>query len=165
MAAIQSVIRFYQDDGYFKPLAKLMGPLVFQNFIFAMLNIFGNVLVGQRGEVALAAVTLAGQVFFLLNILTFGITSGMAILIAQLWGKKDVASIRKVLGLCLMLTLTGAAAFITLSMTVPEKVLKLYSDDPLVIAAGIEYLQVMCWSFIGFSITFSYAVALRSACR
>ena len=42
----------------------------------------------------IAAVGLGNQIFFLLNIVLFGISSGAAIFVAQYWGKKDIPRIR-----------------------------------------------------------------------
>jgi len=48
----------------------------------------GVVMIGQLGEVPVAAVGLANQMFFLLQLVIFGITSGAAIFTAQLWESK-----------------------------------------------------------------------------
>lgn len=42
----------------------------------------------------IAAVGLGNQIFFLLNMVLFGISSGAAIFVAQHWGKKDIPGIR-----------------------------------------------------------------------
>lgn len=42
----------------------------------------------------IAAVGLGNQIFFLLNMVLFGISSGAAIFVAQYWGKKDIPGIR-----------------------------------------------------------------------
>jgi len=46
----------------------------------------------------LQAVGLGNQIFFLLSLMLFGITSVSAIFTAQFWGNQELAGIRKVVG-------------------------------------------------------------------
>ena len=76
-------------------------PVAFQQLITAGLNMIDVLMVGQLGETAVAALGLANQIFFLLILFLFGVTSGMSIFTAQFWGKGDTEYIRHVLGICL----------------------------------------------------------------
>ena len=80
-------------------------PVAIQQFITASLNMVDVIMVGQLGEASIAALGLANQVFFLLILFLFGVTSGMAIITVQCWGQGDVENIRNVLGLCLTVAL------------------------------------------------------------
>lgn len=158
----QKVVNFYDDRDYFRLLVKIAIPIALQNAVSASLNMVGSLMIGQKGEVAVASVGLAGQIFFLLNLLLFGIGSGAAMFTAQLWGKRDVPEIRRVLALALILSLIAACVFFVLSMYFPEFVLGIYSTDPEVILEGSRYLSIFAWSFFFFAVTFSYALTLRS---
>ena len=79
MTVIQRIFALYRDREYFRQLFKIAIPIAMQNFITASLNMIGVIMLGQLGEVSLAAAGLANQVFFL-----FGIASGAAIFTAQL---------------------------------------------------------------------------------
>jgi len=166
----QSVIRSkvrriavtFFDRGYLKQLLKLAVPIMLQGFVTASLNMVGLLMIGQKGDVAVAAVGLAGQLFFLLNLVVFGIASGSAIFTAQLWGKKDIPNIHKVLGLSLLMAVLASAAFFILAEVFPSQVLAVYTQDPAVIALGSRYLQIYGFSFLFFAITVSYSTILRS---
>jgi putative MATE family efflux protein len=155
-------IDFYADRDYYRQMFRLMWPLVLQNLINSSLNMVNTVMIGQNGETSVAAVALAGQIFFLLNLVIFGIGSGSAMFTAQLWGKHDVPNIRRVLGLCLTLGLISAGIFLFIAEVFPAQALALYTTDPNVLALGSEYLRIYGWSFIFFTISFSYALVLRS---
>ena len=58
-------------------------------------------MIGQLGETAIAAVALSNQIFFLLMLLLFGISSGTAVFTAQFWGKGDRMGIHRALGIAL----------------------------------------------------------------
>ncbi len=161
-APFRRIAAYYDDPEYFSQILKIALPITLQNFVFSALNMASVVMIGQKGEVAVAAVGLAGQVFFLLNLVLFGLGSGTAIFTAQLWGKGDLENIRKVLGLSLRLSLGTALFFFILSQFFPEQVLGIYTTDAQVIAVGASYLRVFSWTFFFFAITFGYVFILRS---
>ncbi len=119
-------------------------------------------MVGQLGETAVAAVSLANQIFFLLNLLIFGIGSGAAMFTAQLWGRRDIPNIRKVLGLALTLGVAGGVFFLLIAEFFPSQALGVYSRDAQVIAIGSPYLQIFGLSFVFFAVTATFSLILRS---
>jgi len=158
----ERVVDYYRDPEYFQQLFKIGIPIALQQAIFALLNMVGYVMVGQRGDVAMAAVGVAGQVYFLLNLFLFGVVSGSAMVTAQLWGKRDILNIRKVLALCLWMSIAISGIFMILAELIPAQIVGFYSSDPQVIALGSDYLRILAGAFIFFAITFSYGLVLRS---
>jgi putative MATE family efflux protein len=156
------VANYYRDPEYFQQLFKIGIPIALQQFFFSLLNMVGTVMVGQRGDVALDSVGVAGQVYFLLNLFLFGVVSGSAMVTAQLWGKKDILKIRKVLALCLWMSIAISGVFLVLAETIPAQIVGFYSSDPQVIALGSNYLRILAGAFIFFAITFSFGLVLRS---
>jgi len=159
---IRKLIDFYRDPEYFTNIRKIALPIIVQQFMFSALNMAGVVFVGQKGDTAVAAVGLANQVAFLLNLVHFGIVSGAAMFTAQFWGRRDIPNLRRVLGLCLLIALSASLIFFTLSQFIPSLILKIYSKDPAVIQLGTNYMRVYSWTFIFMAITFSYASVMRS---
>ena len=143
---------YLSDREYYSRIFKFALPIALQQLIFSSLNLTANVMVGQLGETAVASVGLANQIFFLLNLMVFGVGSGAAMFTAQLWGRRDIANIRRVLGLALAISLAGAAVFLVIALVFPEQVLSIYTRDPLVIAQGSQYLRIFGFSFIFFAI-------------
>jgi putative efflux protein, MATE family len=159
---IQRVVNYYRDRFFLRQLYHLAAPIALQNLLTASLSMVGSVMVGQLGDATIAAVGLANQVFFLLSLVLFGIGSGSAMFTAQFWGNKDVISLRKVLGLCLLMGLATAGVFLFVCEILPARVIGIFTIDPQVITLGGEYLQIYAWSFLFFSITSGYAAILRS---
>ncbi len=81
-----TLLAFFSDKDYYRRLNRIAFPITLQNLVASSLNMVGAVMVGQLGAVPVAAVGLANQVFFLLNLMLFGITTGSAMFTAQLWG-------------------------------------------------------------------------------
>ena len=162
MSIINRAREYYDDPEYFPNIRKIAIPIIIQQFTFSGLNMLGVVFVGQKGEVSVAAVGLAGQLAFLLNLVHFGIISGAAMFTAQFWGRKDVPNLRRVLGLCLILAISASLIFFTLAQFLPSQILSIYTKDPEVIALGTSYVRVFSWTYLFFAITFSYALVMRS---
>ena len=113
-------------------------PVAFQQLISAGLNMIDVLMVGQLGETSVAALGLANQIFFLLILFLFGITSGMSIFTAQFWGKGDTEEIRHVLGICLTIAISVAALFSLAAIFIPEKLMGFYTEDMAVIKLGSD---------------------------
>jgi Na+-driven multidrug efflux pump len=129
-------------------------PIALQQLIMSSLNMVGVVMIGQLGAAPVAAVGLANQIFFLLNLMLFGITSGSAMFTAQLWGRRDVLNIRKVLGLALTLGLSAGILFLVIAEFLPTQALSVYSTDRQVISLGSDYLRIIGFSFLLYAISF-----------
>src|SRR5574338_678590 len=120
-------LSFFRDRDFFRAMLAIALPVAFQQLISASLNMIDVLMVGRLGESSIAAVGLANQVFFLLILFLFGVTSGMAIFTAQYWGKGDVHSIRRVLGISLAVSTAVGLAFSLVAVLIPERVLAFYS--------------------------------------
>jgi len=155
-------LSFLRDKAFFRAMLALSIPVAFQQLISAFLNMIDVLMVGQLGEASVAAVGLANQIFFLLILFLFGTTSGMAIFTAQFWGKGDVESIRKVLGICLALAISVAVLFSLAAVFIPERLMHFYTEDPEVIQLGSEYLRIVGLSYVMMAISVSYISVLRS---
>ena len=159
---LQRIRHLYRDPDYFTEMRKLALPIMAGQFMFSVMNMAGVVFVGQKGETAVAAVGLAGQAAFLLNLVHFGVVSGAAMFTAQFWGRKDIANLRRVLGMSLGLALATALIFLAIAQFMPETFLRVYSEDPAVIALGTSYMRIFSWSFLITAVTSSFAMVMRS---
>lgn len=162
MNIIRTILDYYRDPEYFTNIRKIAVPIIIQQFTFAALNMLNVVLVGQKGETSVAAVGLAGQLAFLLNLVHFGIISGAAMFTAQFWGRNDVPNLRRVLGLCLMFAVLTSLIFFALAQLIPSQILGIYTKDAAVIELGADYIRTFSWTFLFLAITVSYGFVMRS---
>ena len=152
----------FSDHDFYSTLLRLAVPIVTQQLVMNALNAVDVLMVGQLGETAVAAVGLAGQVFFLMSLFLFGVGSGAAIFSAQYWGQGDQAHVRRMLGVALILAISGSALFTLIAVLAPEWVLAIYTKDPAVIAEGSRYLRVVGLCYVPTAISTMYAMVLRS---
>lgn len=137
-------------------------PIMLQNLLASSVSFIDTIMIGVVGEDALAAVGLANQMFFLITLFFFGVSSGAAIFVAQYWGAQDRTSMHKVMGIALVISLVGAIASSILSLTVPSTIMRIFTDDPTVVRRGTEYLSVVAVSYVFTAVVMIYSTALRS---
>ena len=150
------------DKKFYKTLFFVAVPITLQNLMQSMVNMLDSIMVGQLGSLEIAAVGLGNQIFFILNMILFGIASGGSIFIAQYWGKKDVANIRKTLGLMISFSLIISALFTVAALFFPKLLISFYSNDPKVIEVGGQYLRLVAISYPITAISFVVSQAFRS---
>ena len=156
------LIRLFDDRTFYKSLFAIAVPIMLQNLISSLVNMAAIVMIGRLGTTEIAAVGLGNQVFFLLNMILFGVGSGATVFTAQYWGKGDVAGIRKNTGLSLIIVLSVAAAFTALCVAAPRLVIGLYSNDANVIDSGAAYLRSVAPSFLPFAVSFVFTLIMRT---
>ena len=152
----------FTDKTYYRTLIRLAVPIILQYVISSSMNIIDVAMIGQLGETAVAAVGLSNQAFFIMTLVMFGISSGTAIFSAQYWGQRDVASIRRVLGLCLGMAASAAMVFTVIGVFIPDRFLGIFTEDRAVVALGSQYMGIVGFSYLVTSITYSYSAVLRS---
>ena len=155
-------LSFFRDKEFFRAMLAIALPVAFQQLITAGLNMLDVLMVGQLGETAVAALGLANQIFFLLILFLFGVTSGMSIFTAQFWGKGDTEHIHQVLGICLSVAVSVSLIFSLAATVIPERLMKFYTEDPEVIRLGSDYLRIVGLSYAMTAISISYISILRS---
>lgn len=153
------------SKGFYSSLVAIAIPISLQALLQNFVNMLDTIMIGRLGSVEIAAVGLGNQIFFILNMILFGITSGGGVFIAQFWGKKDLAGIRKSLGLMTLIAFVVSFIFTIVCLLIPNQLIRLYSPDPQVIKVGGSYLRFVCLSYVPTAISFSITLALRSTER
>jgi len=153
------------SKGFYSSLVAIAIPISLQALLQNFVNMLDTIMIGRLGSVEIAAVGLGNQIFFILNMILFGITSGGGVFIAQFWGKKDLAGIRKSLGLMTLIAFVVSFIFTIVCLLIPNQLIRLYSPDPQVIKVGGSYLRLVCLSYVPTAISFSITLALRSTER
>ena len=92
-----------RDKAFYRYLVSLTAPIALQNLITFSLGLIDTLMVSRLGNDEMAAVTAANVPVFLLISIVFGVQSGVGILISQYWGKKDLTSISRVIGVAAFL--------------------------------------------------------------
>lgn len=137
-------------------------PISVQNLINFAVNLMDTVMLGQLGEMPLAASSLANQIFFVVTLVVYGIGGGANVLAAQFWGKNDTVSIHKILTYAYWTAAGFALTVSAAAICIPGVLMRLFTHDKEVIALGTEYLRIVGWSYLLFTITAVTLCILRA---
>ena len=129
-------------------LAKLAVPIVLQNLISAVVNAADVFMLTGVGQDALSAVSLAGQVAFVLTLFYMGLSSGASILGAQYWGRRDGDTVEAVLGLSVRYSMAVSMLFFLATLLAPELLMRIFTPDAALISLGAGYLRILGVGFL-----------------
>ena len=154
-----------EGRGFYKYLGKIALPIALQSLIGSSLNLVDNLMVGSLGELELAAVGVSMQLYFMAWMLMYGFSSGCSTFMSQFYGADDMGNIRKTLGFNATVCFAVGMLFFIAATFFPAQVLRIFTDIPEVIDAGIPYIRTGAWCFICISITVPVSYAFRSIQR
>lgn len=147
---------------FYKSVLALVLPMAAQNLINVGISSLDVIMLGKVGETVLSASSLANQIQFIMTMIFFGVTSGACVLTAQYWGKGDRRTIEKVIGIALRISLVTGILFTLGALFLPEPLMRIFTNEPEVIAEGVKYLQIVGYSYLFMSITMIYLNIMRS---
>lgn len=153
------------DKNFYRNVAVLVVPMALQNLINVGVTSTDVIMLGSVGEKVLSGASLGNQVYFILSLILFGLTSGASVLNAQYWGKGDVHTIEKVLAIALKVAVTIGLGFSLVTFLAPNMLMHIFTNDSLVMAEGVKYLRIVCFSYVLSSISMVYLNTMRSVER
>ena len=133
-----------------------------QFLVASAVNLADVIMLGRLGDEQVAAAGAANQIFFLLNLISFGIFSGASVFLAQFWGAKDVRNTRRTIGMMYILGITAALLFTVGAIFLPRPLINFYAHEASVIDYGAGYLSIVGISYIPTVIGFALSVVCRS---
>ena len=151
-----------QKPGFYRQGILLSLPIVLQNLITSALGMADTFMVGMLGEAPMAAVTLANIPLFAVQMFIFGVQSGSSVLISQYWGRQEMESINRVLGVALWVALGVSTLFAGVLLVCPVEFLSLFGNEPEVIALAAQYGSIVGFSYVCNAFTMMYVAAYRS---
>ncbi len=129
-------------------------PLVLANILQTLYNLVDLAVVGQVvGSEGLSAVSIAGQITFMLYALGIGLGSGTQILISQQVGAGNRDGVRRTTGTSLSTTVILAVIVTALGLIFREPALRLLNTPNEAWRDATEY---MFWCVLGVPFTYGY---------
>ena len=151
-----------KEKTFYRAFFALTLSLALQNLLTFGVNMMDTVMLGRYSQDAMSGVSLCNQVQFLLQMLVTGAGEGAVVLGAQYWGKRDLEPIPHIIGAALRFGGALAAALFALVLMAPEALLRLLSNEEAVVAQGARYFQIICFTYVIFTVTNILVASLRS---
>ena len=153
------------DPGFRSQMYKLLIPLVIQNLLNAAVSSSDVVMLNYVSQSSISAVSLAANYAQVLGSVFYGLGTGATLLCAQYYGKKDFRAIQAVQGIALRFSMAISAVFALAAFTVPQVLMRLFTDDAELISIGAGYLRIMGITYLCWGIIEVYMSVLRSIGR
>ena len=153
---------FVRDASFYRTFFPLLLVIVLQQLAALAVNLADNIMLGRYSELALSGASLVNQLQFTLQQIAAGIGMGIVVLAAQYWGQKRTEPIKKIISLGVKCGFFSGVLFFAISQLAPAGVLGLFTRDTEVIAEGVRYLKVICWTYPVFGLSNSLMYALQS---
>lgn len=150
------------DNKFIKSLVILAIPIILQNLITASLNLLDNIMIGHLGVSEIASIGLANQYYLIFFMTVTGCAFGSGIFMSQFWGRKDIKSIKKYLGIAIISSVGFSILFALVAFIYPEYIIKIFTDDIQVINLGVGYLKFVALSYIFTALSVTIQTCLRS---
>ena len=153
---------FKWEKDFAGTVVRLAVPIILQSFMTAMMSIVDNLMIGQLGELEMAAVTQANRLTFWFQLTMFGLVGGCSTFTAQFWGKNDLDGIHQVHGLALRLAMGLSLVFALPAVLIPEKILGLLLADAQAVRIGASYLRIVGIGYLFQSVSQIYGAVQKS---
>ena len=135
--------RFRREPGFYRRVWLLALPLILQNLITTSLGFVDTFMVGLLGNEPMAAVTAANSPIFLIQVIVFGLMSGLTVLVSQYWGRGDVDAINRCMGVAMYVALAVSTVMAAVLFFQPEAVMRLVTPNAVLVELGLPYLRIV----------------------
>ena len=156
------MFRELKNPAFYKKVLPIMLPILVQQLITTGINFFDNIMVGAFAEAQISAVSASNQFYNIFQMMCVGVGSGVTVMSAQFWGRKETDQIKVVAGIGFRFALIVSVVFSVLSIGFPGPVLSIFTKEPAFIEAGIGYLRLLGITFIMYGLSNTASFVLRS---
>ena len=137
-------------------------PIAAQNMINTLVGSADVVMLGYVSQTALSASSLANQVQFILGCVYYGLVAGAGILVAQYWGKHDVRTIERILGLGIRFSMIVSVIFFLPACLCPRVLMRIFTNEEPIIREGAVYLRYISFTYLLQGFSSMYLAVIRS---
>ena len=152
----------YADKDFYRKIMQLALPIIFQNLINTAVNSADVLMLGFVNQTSLSASSLANQISFVLNLFYSGVASGTIMLCAQYWGRQQLRTIEKIMGIAMRLSMSISILFGAAACLVPGLLMRIFTADQEMIAVGSSYLRILGLSYLFMGFSQVYLCVMRS---
>lgn len=157
-------MRHHEDSAAFRrSLISLVLPITIQQFMLNLVSVTDAVMLGFVDQTFLSAVSLAGQVQFVLSLSAGSLATGAGILAAQYWGREDRGTVERIIPIAMRSGSLIGLVFMLAALFCPRLIMLFFTSEEALIAAGATYLQAAAPSYLLFSISQICLCALKNA--
>lgn len=150
-----------EKQSFYRELCALAIPIGLANLLAALIGATDALMLGRLHQDAVAAVSLANQIQFVMSLFTGTIVSSCSTLISQYLGKGDRGTAKNLF--CTAIKYSGGVAliFFLLATLIPEQLMRIFTPEASLISIGACYLRAVAPSYLLAGITGCYSTVMK----
>ena len=160
--------KLFGDKAFYKKVIAVSLPIMLQQGISSFVNILDTLMIGNYDTNAMSGLSIANQLFFIVNILTIGAMATAGIYLTQYFGSQNQKGMRNCfrlklwLGLGIMVLaslifLFFGESLINTFLTNPESI----EEKNAILGYAKTYLLLLIFTLVPFTISQAYSSSLR----
>lgn len=159
----------FRPRSFLPPLQKIRQvlqigvPFGLQMGLLQLANLFITRLVTPHGVAATAALGAGSRVTNVLVMPMLAIGNAASTIAGQNLGANQPDRANQAVRWALVYTLGFATLTMTLTLTVPARLIDLFTDDPEVLQIGVRYLSILAWCYVGHALHSGFNSAILAA--
>lgn len=151
-----------KDTKFQKTVLLIAVPLMLQQLIVSSVNLIDNLMVGQLGDIALSAVSMANRFYMIVWAGVNGTIASSVIYLSQYRGASDEDHMKQSFRFMLVSSYLLCIVLFVIAFFFPEKVIGFFINDINVIRTGASYLKIAAISYLPSVLSLSVASAFRA---
>lgn len=153
---------FVKDKKFYTTFIILTISLALQNLLTYSVNLADNLMIGRYSQSAIGSIAICNQIQFFLQMLVSGVGEGVVVLCSQYFGKNNYKPIVDIIGVGMRFGIAISFIMFLCGLFIPEKILGIISNDPLLINDAVKYMRIVCFTYVIFTATNTLVASLRS---
>ena len=153
---------FVKEKYFYRTFFTMAITVTLQNLVFFSVSLTDNIMLGSYSQLAISGVNLALQIQFLLQMLVMALSEGVVIVGSRYWGARDIEAIKRVANIAFRIGLVFSLLTWLAVFFFGDVILTLFTDEKEIVAEGVHYLQIVCFTYVFFTLTNILLASLRS---
>ncbi|NEW66390.1 MATE family efflux transporter [Carnobacteriaceae bacterium zg-84] len=146
---------------FYREYIKIVIPLMFQGLVTTLVAMVDNLMVGQLGDLAIAAVAMSNRILGIVLFTLFGIAAASSVFIAQFYGARDKEMQKEAFRTSLILSSGLVFVSFLVLLLIPETVVHFFVQDIEIERLAVAYIRIMILGFVPYLLTINYGTALK----
>ena len=138
---------FVKEWRFYKKILFLSAPIILQQILRVMVDLCDSMMLSRVGEIEMAAVTQAQQLFFIFYTIVGGMSVSACVLISQYWGRRDLDKIKDLYAIGIRANFCFAFFILFLFCFFSKGIMSFYSTKGEVLNLSSSFLRVSSFSY------------------
>ncbi|MGL4383442.1 MAG: MATE family efflux transporter, partial [Bacilli bacterium] len=136
-------------------------PAVLQQLLANTSQMADNIMVGSLGDEAIAGVYISNQLYFIFQIIIFGVVATGGIFISQYKGAKNDEKITESFRISVLFATAVGLIFFILIQFFPYQVIGIFVNSKQTIAVSLSYFKYIKYTFLFFPLVMTIGSSFR----